>query len=55
VAALFFAGEQHGFRKAETIKRTLEAELSFYGQIFGFTPAGTIEPIKIENLNESIR
>lgn len=50
VAGLFFEGEQHGFRKAETIKRTLEAELSFYGQVFGFTPAGSIEQVKIENL-----
>jgi dipeptidyl aminopeptidase/acylaminoacyl peptidase len=50
VAAIFFEGEQHGFRKAETIKRTLEAELSFYGQIFRFTPAGPIEPVAIENL-----
>ncbi len=31
-----FAGEQHGFRRAETIVRSLEAELSFYGAVFGF-------------------
>jgi dipeptidyl aminopeptidase/acylaminoacyl peptidase len=31
-----FAGEQHGFRRAETIIRSLEAELSFYGKVFGF-------------------
>jgi len=30
VAYLLFAGEQHGFRKAETIKRALDAELYFY-------------------------
>ncbi|WP_103339339.1 prolyl oligopeptidase family serine peptidase [Amycolatopsis sp. CA-126428] len=35
-----FAGEQHGFRQAATIVAALEAELSFYGQVFGFeTPA----------------
>ncbi len=34
-----FAGEQHGFRKAETIRRAAEAELSFYGRVLGFTPA----------------
>jgi dipeptidyl aminopeptidase/acylaminoacyl peptidase len=45
-----FEGEQHGFRRAENIRRSLEAELSFYGQIFGFTPAGDAEPVKIENL-----
>ena len=50
VAHLAFEGEQHGFRKAETIKRTLEAELYFYSRIFGFTPADKIEPVPIENL-----
>jgi dipeptidyl aminopeptidase/acylaminoacyl peptidase len=50
VAYLAFEGEQHGFRRAETIKRALEAELYFYGRIFGFTPADAIEPVPIENL-----
>ena len=27
---IMFAGEQHGFRKADTIRRALDAELSFY-------------------------
>ena len=49
-AYIAFEGEQHGFRRAETIRRALEAELSFYGQIFGFTPAGVDEPVRIENL-----
>ena len=35
-----FAGEQHGFRRAETIRAALEAELSFYGQVFGFETPG---------------
>ncbi|MEU5266798.1 prolyl oligopeptidase family serine peptidase [Amycolatopsis sp. NPDC021455] len=35
-----FAGEQHGFRRAETIVAALEAELSFYGQVFGFDTPG---------------
>ena len=39
-AYLPFAGEQHGFRKQETVIATLEAELSFYGQVFGFEPPG---------------
>jgi dipeptidyl aminopeptidase/acylaminoacyl peptidase len=34
-----FAGEQHGFRRAETLRRVLEAELAFYGRVFGFQPA----------------
>ncbi|MCZ3387342.1 MAG: prolyl oligopeptidase family serine peptidase [Actinomycetia bacterium] len=37
-AYLLFEGEQHGFRKAESNITALESELSFYGQIFGFTP-----------------
>jgi dipeptidyl aminopeptidase/acylaminoacyl peptidase len=39
-AYLAFPGEQHGFRKKETVVTALEAELSFYGQVFGFTPPG---------------
>ena len=50
VAYLTFEGEQHGFRQAENIKRSLEAELFFYSQIFGFKPADSIEPVEIENL-----
>lgn len=50
VAYVPFAGEQHGFRKAETIKRALEAELYFYGRVFGFTPADEIQPVEIANL-----
>ncbi|HYM74082.1 MAG TPA: prolyl oligopeptidase family serine peptidase, partial [Stellaceae bacterium] len=30
---LLFAGEQHGFRRAENIKRALDAELYFYSQM----------------------
>jgi dipeptidyl aminopeptidase/acylaminoacyl peptidase len=50
VAYLAFEGEQHGFRKAETIKRTLEAELYFYSRIFGFDLGEEVEPVEIENL-----
>jgi dipeptidyl aminopeptidase/acylaminoacyl peptidase len=49
VAYLPFEGEGHGFRKAENIKRSLEAELYFFGRVFGFTPADTIEPLPIAN------
>ena len=48
-AYLAFEGEQHGFRKAETIRRVHEAELWFYGRVLGFTPSDEIEPVKIEN------
>jgi dipeptidyl aminopeptidase/acylaminoacyl peptidase len=51
VALLVFEGEQHGFRKAETIVRCLEAELYFYGVVFGFTPADAIAAAPIDNLD----
>ena len=50
VALLTFEGEGHGFRMAETITRALEAELSFYGQVFGFEPADDIPVLAIDNL-----
>jgi dipeptidyl aminopeptidase/acylaminoacyl peptidase len=50
VAYLPFEGEGHGFRRAENIKRALDAELYFYSRIFGFEPADPIEPVLIENL-----
>jgi acetyl esterase/lipase len=37
-AYLAFEGEQHGFRRAETIVAALQAELSFLGQVLGFEP-----------------
>ena len=55
VAYLAFEGEQHGFRRAETIVRCLEAELYFYGKVFGFTPADPIEPVSIENLRSTVK
>jgi dipeptidyl aminopeptidase/acylaminoacyl peptidase len=45
-AYIAFAGESHGFRKAETIIAALEAELAFYGEIFGFTPPG-VPPVEL--------
>ena len=45
-AYIAFAGEAHGFRKAENIVASLEAELSFYGQIMGFIPPG-IPPVPL--------
>ena len=40
VAYVTFAGEQHGFRQAKNIKRSLDGELYFYSRIFGFDLAG---------------
>jgi len=50
VAYILFQGEQHGFRKAQNIKRALDAELYFYSRIFHFELADHIEPVIIENL-----
>jgi dipeptidyl aminopeptidase/acylaminoacyl peptidase len=50
VAYLTFAGEQHGFRSAATIKRVLDAELYFYARVFGFEPPVGVEPVRIEKL-----
>ncbi len=50
VAYLPFEGEQHGFRRAENIKRALDAELYFYSKVFGFELADPVEPVSIENL-----
>lgn len=52
VAYILFEGEQHGFRRAENIRRALDSELSFYGQVFGFElpAAEKIEPVTVENL-----
>jgi dipeptidyl aminopeptidase/acylaminoacyl peptidase len=50
VAYIAFEGEQHGFRRAENIKRSLEAELYFYSKVFKFDLSESIEPVTIENL-----
>ncbi|HIC94777.1 MAG TPA: S9 family peptidase, partial [Anaerolineae bacterium] len=52
VAYVTFEGEQHGLRRAESIKRALDAELYFYARIFGFEPADPVEPVPIENLDD---
>ena len=50
VAYVAFEGEQHGFRRAENIKRALDGELYFYSRVFGFELADEVEPLVIENL-----
>ena len=50
VALVLYEGEQHGFRRAENIRRSLEGELYFYSRVFGFPLADPIEPLPIENL-----
>ena len=43
-AYLTFAEEGHGFRNAASQIAAQEAELSFFGKIFGFTPADAADP-----------
>jgi dipeptidyl aminopeptidase/acylaminoacyl peptidase len=50
VAYLAFEGEQHGFRKATTLRTVLEAELEFYGRVLGFRPADELPDLDIANL-----
>ena len=49
-AYLVFEGEQHGFRKAESIVRSLEAELAFYGAVLGFEPDDDLPELEIRHL-----
>ncbi|HET6725429.1 MAG TPA: prolyl oligopeptidase family serine peptidase [Gammaproteobacteria bacterium] len=49
VAMLTFADEAHGFRAAAAIRATLEAELYFYGRVFGFEPADALPGVDIRN------
>lgn len=54
-AYLLFEGEGHGFRRADTIVASREAELSFYAQILGFEPGDPVPVLQIENLPEEPR
>ncbi len=51
VAYVVYPGEGHGFRKPEHIINSLQSELSFYGQVFGFKPADHLPPLNIEGLS----
>ena len=44
-----FEGEQHGFRRADSIRQAVEAELAFYGLVLGFVPADRLDPLPVEN------
>ncbi|MGH2934509.1 MAG: alpha/beta hydrolase family protein, partial [Gaiellaceae bacterium] len=46
-AYIAFEGEGHGFRKEENIVRSIEATLSFVGQVFGFEPADEIAALAL--------
>jgi dienelactone hydrolase len=46
---LAFEGEDHGFRQAANIIRSAQAELAFYGGVFGFRPADDLPPLPWRN------
>ncbi len=50
VAYILFEGEQHGFRKAENIRRAIDGEFYFYSRVFGFTPGEELPAVAIANL-----
>ena len=50
-AYLAFEGEGHGFRGAHAIRRTIEATLSFLGQVLGFEPADDLAPLVMPGLD----
>ncbi|KAL8172083.1 hypothetical protein V2J09_023887 [Rumex salicifolius] len=52
VALVEYEGEQHGFRKAENIKFTIEQQMIFFARLIGnFNVADDINPIKIDNFD----
>jgi dipeptidyl aminopeptidase/acylaminoacyl peptidase len=53
VAYVLFEGEQHGFRKAENIRKSVDGQFYFFSKIFRFQMADHVEPIPIENLPEN--
>jgi dipeptidyl aminopeptidase/acylaminoacyl peptidase len=50
VAYVLYPGEGHGFRNPKNIINSVQSELSFYGQVFGFKPADQLPPLKVEGL-----
>jgi len=50
VSYVAYEGEQHGFRRAENIKRTLDGEFYFYSRVFKFELAELVEEVPIANL-----
>ena len=49
VAYLLFEGEGHGFRRAENVRRAIEAEYAFFATVFGFEPADDLPDIDVDN------
>lgn len=54
-ACLTYEGEAHGFRRAEHIRRTAEAQLAFLGVVLGFEPADDLAPLTIHHADRLAR
>ena len=52
-ALVLYPGEDHGFRQAENIVHALECELSFFGQVLGFEPAGPLASVELRHFGAS--
>ena len=50
VSLIEYEGEGHGFRSEHAQIATMEAELSFYGQVWGFRPADRVDPVAVVGL-----
>ncbi len=50
VAYIEYAGEGHGFRQSQNIRRSYEAELYFFGKVMGFEPADKLNAVEITHL-----
>ncbi|MER5750832.1 prolyl oligopeptidase family serine peptidase [Streptomyces sp. NPDC002088] len=50
-AYLEFEGEEHGFREADNIHRSMRAELYFVGRVLGFGDPSSDAVVEIENLH----
>jgi dipeptidyl aminopeptidase/acylaminoacyl peptidase len=46
-ACLLFPEEGHGFRRSDTLRQVLAAELAFYARVFGFIPADPVPPLEL--------
>lgn len=49
VSYITFEGEQHGFRRAENIQKSLLGEMTFYCRVFGIKREDIDKDLKIEN------
>ena len=46
-ACLLFPEEGHGFRRADTLRQVLAAELAFYARVFGLRPADALPSLEL--------